>query len=287
MGALRAGPHSEPAREGLLKKNRRGECTSARYEVARSDRHSCPAVQQADPRRAVVEYASLDADDVVGAIRLNGEARIGEDRGVRDGRDVTSGRHVNTAGIKEDVRVIDECVPAGRAARHIDAVLREMPDRAADDIELFAGGKAHAINARPEPLDVEPFENDPVSRPGGDNDAVRSRHQNAGFDVIGAKLSRNYGHQLALTAGLSVVRGDFVFIIDDDLQDPPELLAPMLELMRTTSADVVYGQTSSRPSNIRDEPGGQQWKKCGEKLTEHLSNSKHPPWSQATPAQDY
>jgi dolichol-phosphate mannosyltransferase len=69
--------------------------------------------------------------------------------------------------------------------------------------------------------------------------------------IVGVKLSRNYGHQLALTAGLSVVRGDFVFIMDDDLQDPPELLTPMLELMQTTSADVVYGQRRSRAGETR------------------------------------
>lgn len=190
MGALRAGPHSEPAREGLLEKNRRGECTSARYEVARSDRHSCPAVQQADPRRAVVEYASLDAEDVAGAIRLHREARIGEDRGVRDGRDIGSTLHVNTAGIEGDERVIDEGMAAGRAARHIDAVLREMPDRAADDIDLFAGENAHAMEAGPEPLDVEPFKHDPVGRRGVDDNAVRSGHQHARFDMIGANGDR-------------------------------------------------------------------------------------------------
>ena len=64
--------------------------------------------------------------------------------------------------------------------------------------------------------------------------------------VVGVKLSRNYGHQNALSAGLSLVRGDLVLIIDDDLQDPPELIVPMYELMQQTSADVVYGQRRSR-----------------------------------------
>jgi dolichol-phosphate mannosyltransferase len=40
-----------------------------------------------------------------------------------------------------------------------------------------------------------------------------------------------HGHQLALTAGLSTVRGDLVLVIDADLQDPPELLGPMYDLM--------------------------------------------------------
>ena len=69
--------------------------------------------------------------------------------------------------------------------------------------------------------------------------------------VVGIKLSRNFGHQPALSAGLSNVRGQFVLIIDDDLQDPPELMAPMYELMRETSADVVYGQRRSRVAETR------------------------------------
>ena len=43
--------------------------------------------------------------------------------------------------------------------------------------------------------------------------------------VVGVKLSRNHGHQLALTAGLNVCRGRRILIIDADLQDPPELLS--------------------------------------------------------------
>lgn len=59
------------------------------------------------------------------------------------------------------------------------------------------------------------------------------------------KLSRNFGHQLALSCGLDQARGEVVLIIDGDLQDPPELLPKMLELWRAGN-DVVYGQRSSR-----------------------------------------
>jgi len=65
-------------------------------------------------------------------------------------------------------------------------------------------------------------------------------------NVVAVKLARNHGHQLALTAGLSTVRGDLVLVIDSDLQDPPELLGPMLERMLQEEADVVYGQRRSR-----------------------------------------
>jgi dolichol-phosphate mannosyltransferase len=64
--------------------------------------------------------------------------------------------------------------------------------------------------------------------------------------IVGVRLSRNHGHQLALSAGLSVARGNLALVLDADLQDPPELLGPMLELMRQQSADVVYGQRRRR-----------------------------------------
>jgi dolichol-phosphate mannosyltransferase len=64
--------------------------------------------------------------------------------------------------------------------------------------------------------------------------------------VVAVNLSRNHGHQLALTAGLDLCRGDTILIIDADLQDPPELLKPMLKAMEEQNADVVYGVRKSR-----------------------------------------
>ena len=64
--------------------------------------------------------------------------------------------------------------------------------------------------------------------------------------LVAVNLSRNHGHQLALTAGLDLCRGDIILIIDADLQDPPELLSDMLGAMRTEGADVVYGVRRSR-----------------------------------------
>jgi glycosyltransferase involved in cell wall biosynthesis len=64
--------------------------------------------------------------------------------------------------------------------------------------------------------------------------------------VVAINLSRNHGHQLALTAGLDLCRGDTILIIDADLQDPPELLPAMLKTMREQDADVVYGVRKSR-----------------------------------------
>jgi glycosyltransferase involved in cell wall biosynthesis len=63
--------------------------------------------------------------------------------------------------------------------------------------------------------------------------------------IVAVRLMRNHGHQLALTAGLSVCRGERILIIDADLQDPPELLPEMMKLM-DQDADVVYGRRRQR-----------------------------------------
>jgi dolichol-phosphate mannosyltransferase len=59
------------------------------------------------------------------------------------------------------------------------------------------------------------------------------------------KLSRNFGHQAAITAGLDHARGDCVVVIDSDLQDPPEVVPQMVARWQE-GYDVVYGRRSSR-----------------------------------------
>lgn len=73
--------------------------------------------------------------------------------------------------------------------------------------------------------------------------------------IIGVKLSRNHGHQLALTAGLSMVRGRFVLAIDADLQDAPEHLPAMYALMLREKADVVYGKRRRRSGETKFKKG--------------------------------
>lgn len=81
--------------------------------------------------------------------------------------------------------------------------------------------------------------------------------------LVYVRLSRNRGQQAALLAGLHAARGERVLIIDADLQDPPELLAPMLALMDGAPAadpvDVVYGRRRSRP-------GDAGWKRAAANL---------------------
>ncbi|MCC5876112.1 MAG: glycosyltransferase family 2 protein [Candidatus Sumerlaeia bacterium] len=63
--------------------------------------------------------------------------------------------------------------------------------------------------------------------------------------VKGLDLSRNFGHQVCLTAALDHARGDVILMLDADLQDPPELLPEMLDKWRE-GADVVYAVRSQR-----------------------------------------
>jgi glycosyltransferase involved in cell wall biosynthesis len=64
--------------------------------------------------------------------------------------------------------------------------------------------------------------------------------------VIAINLSRNHGHQMALTAGLDLCRGTEILIIDADLQDPPELLSEMRYAMHAHGADVIYAVRRTR-----------------------------------------
>lgn len=59
-------------------------------------------------------------------------------------------------------------------------------------------------------------------------------------------LSRNFGKEIAVTAGLDHARGDAVVVIDADLQHPPELIPKFMARWREEAADVVYGQRASR-----------------------------------------
>jgi glycosyltransferase involved in cell wall biosynthesis len=59
------------------------------------------------------------------------------------------------------------------------------------------------------------------------------------------RFSRNFGHQMAITAGLEHTRGDAVVVIDADLQDPPEVILEFVQLWMN-GYDVVYGVRAER-----------------------------------------
>ena len=63
-------------------------------------------------------------------------------------------------------------------------------------------------------------------------------------------FARNFGHQIAVTAGLDYARGDAVVVIDADLQDPPEMILEMIERWKA-GYEVVYA--------VREERQGESW----------------------------
>lgn len=72
-------------------------------------------------------------------------------------------------------------------------------------------------------------------------ETLRAAHPNVGV----ARLSRNFGKERAMTAGLELARGAAVIILDVDLQDPPELIPAMLEAWRS-GVDVVNMRRTGR-----------------------------------------
>jgi dolichol-phosphate mannosyltransferase len=71
-------------------------------------------------------------------------------------------------------------------------------------------------------------------------------------------LSRNFGHQTALTAGLDHARGDAVVMLDADLQDPPELILTMLDHWQA-GCDVVYAVREQREGESRFKLSTARW----------------------------
>jgi dolichol-phosphate mannosyltransferase len=64
------------------------------------------------------------------------------------------------------------------------------------------------------------------------------------------RLSRNFGHQVAMTAGLDAARGDAIVLMDGDLQDPPEVIPELVARWRD-GFEVVYAVRSARPGETR------------------------------------
>ena len=63
------------------------------------------------------------------------------------------------------------------------------------------------------------------------------------------KLARNFGHQIAVKTGLAHTKGDYIAVMDDDIQDPPNLLASFFKYL-DDGMDVVYGVRKKRKESL-------------------------------------
>lgn len=70
------------------------------------------------------------------------------------------------------------------------------------------------------------------------------------------ELSRNFGHHKAMMTGLEYARGKLVFLIDSDLEEPPELLPMFHETLEAKDVDVVYGYQSARKGGLFERISG-------------------------------
>jgi putative glycosyltransferase len=69
-------------------------------------------------------------------------------------------------------------------------------------------------------------------------------------------FSRNFGHHKAIMTGLDYAKGDRVFLIDSDLEEPPELLDTFWDKMKLTDCDVVYGVQRTRKGRFFERIAG-------------------------------
>src|SRR5258708_33107538 len=86
---------------------------------------------------------------------------------------------------------------------------------------------------------------------GSTDDTVRILEEAAERDsrIVGVSLSRNFGHQAALSAALNHVSGDVTVLMDGDLQDPPEAIPQFIEKY-FEGCDVVYPHRVRRHESL-------------------------------------
>jgi dolichol-phosphate mannosyltransferase len=137
------------------------------------------------------------------------------------------GRHAEVSALSEtDLSVVvplfDEQENLEELYRRLGAVLAELPG--SSEIILVDDGSR----------DATPHLLDSIAR----NDDR----------VVSVRLSRNFGHQAAISAGLDLAQGRAVVVMDGDLQDPPEVIGDFLSLWRD-GYDVVYAVRGRRREN--------------------------------------
>jgi putative glycosyltransferase len=74
--------------------------------------------------------------------------------------------------------------------------------------------------------------------------------------IVVIDLARNFGHHKAIMTGLAHAQGDFVFLIDSDLEERPEYLAQFYETLSATNSDVAYGVQVSRKGGVFERLSG-------------------------------
>lgn len=101
----------------------------------------------------------------------------------------------------------------------------------------------------------------------GDSLAVALRLQAADPHVVVVDLSRNFGHHRAMMAGLAQAAGEHIFLIDCDLEEPPESLGVFAERFSRGDCDVVYGVQAQRKGGWFERVSGGMFYSLFNRLT--------------------
>jgi dolichol-phosphate mannosyltransferase len=177
-----------------------------------------------------------DSEPIAGFKGLNGSI-LSDRLRARDGE---PGRSILAAPVPTDPPQAPQVV-AARKGRFLLSVV--VPVYNEEQVIGVTHERLMAVLGRHEAFDLElVYVND------GSRDASESiLHEMADRDraVRVISFSRNFGHQPAVSAGLSYAAGDAVAVIDADLQDPPDVLVAMIERWRF-GYDVIYGVRASR-----------------------------------------
>ncbi|MEH2610427.1 putative glycosyltransferase [Bradyrhizobium sp. AZCC 1693] len=99
-------------------------------------------------------------------------------------------------------------------------------------------------------------------------DIVLALHQ-ADPRIVVVDLARNFGHHKAMMTGLGQARGNLVFLIDSDLEEPPELLSRFHDRLNEGDCDVVYGVQEMRKGSSLERMTGTMFYSVVDALSDH------------------
>lgn len=121
-------------------------------------------------------------------------------------------------------------------------------------LEVFLKEIIHAIEA----IEIEDFELVFVNDGSPDDSVSYLLERRKDINQIKIiDLSRNFGHHYAIQAGLNYASGDYIFLIDNDLESPPSVLVDFFnEIKKDITLDVVYGFQETRKGNFIEKKAG-------------------------------
>lgn len=86
-------------------------------------------------------------------------------------------------------------------------------------------------------------------------------------------LARNFGQHIAISAGIAHASGDYIVVMDCDLQDPPQAIPAMLQKLRDSGGEVIFAERINRKENIRKKFYSRAFNYCIRKISDEKNVS--------------